>query len=80
MSPSVHLTLNEAIASLRRDPDHPVEADVGGMIVEIRARPKASAADVFDRLGPWEGESAQELLDLLEKARRSGGSGQPPAL
>jgi hypothetical protein len=69
-------TLDEAMDELKRDPNHPVRARVGNLVVEVRvvAAPSAerSAADAFAELGPWEGESTEELLALLSEARRKG--------
>ncbi len=71
-------TINEAVAELKRDPQHAVTAEVDGMVVEVRYRGRRSAADVFRDLGPWEGESADEMRSLLREARNQGGSGEPP--
>ena len=63
-------TLEEAIAQLRKDPMRPVRAEVDGLTVEVRrveTPPAAgtSAADVFREIGPWEGESDQEIRTIL---------------
>ncbi|MBK9266038.1 MAG: hypothetical protein IPM54_40420 [Polyangiaceae bacterium] len=73
-------SLEEAIQRLRLDPGHPVEAVVGDLRVEIRVKAPPSAADLFREIGPWEGESTEELLHILDEERRRGGSGEPPAL
>ncbi len=31
------------------------------------------AADLFGEIGPWEGESTEEIMGLLSEARRRGG-------
>lgn len=72
-------TLNEAVAQLERDPEHAVTAEVSGMVVELRCQSRRTAADVFREAGPWEGESTEEMMEILRKARREGGSGEPPA-
>ena len=72
-------TLDEAVAQLERDPEHAVTAEVSGMVIELRCRGHRTAADVFKEVGPWEGESQQELTDFLRQARRNGGSEEPPA-
>lgn len=76
--------LDEAVAQLKKDPSHPVRARIGDMTVEVRAIVEAtgnqSAADVFATLGPWAGESTDELLQLLSDARRRGGQRSVPAL
>ena len=80
MSTIVAKNLEEAIQRLRRDPVHPVETTVDDLRVEIRAKAPRSAADLFRELGPWEGESPEDLWKLLGEERRRGGSGEPPAL
>ncbi len=80
MSTATAKNLEEAIERLRRDPVHPVEAVVGGLRVEVRVKATRSAADLFCEVGPWEGESTEELLDRLREERRRGGSKEPPAL
>lgn len=71
-------TLDEAVAQLKKDPTHPVQAEVDGLTVELRAveNPKRSksAAELFAELGPWEGETTEELFEFFRKARREGGS------
>ncbi len=66
-------TLDEAVAQLERDPEHAVTAKVSGMVVELRFRGRRTAADIFKEVGPWEGETQQELTDLLKAGRRNGG-------
>jgi hypothetical protein len=71
------VTLEEVLAQLKKDPGHPVRARVGGLTIEVRTideqGPARSAADVFAELGPWAGESTEEILRVLAAARRSGG-------
>ncbi len=87
------LPLEEAIKALRRDPTHPLRVKVDDeLTVEVRAvavaskEPRAlapgekSAADVFREIGPWEGETLDELLQFLAEARRRGGSRSVPDL
>lgn len=77
-------TLDEAMDELKRDPSHPVRARVGELIVEVRvvSEPSAdrSAADVFRDLGPWAGETTEEVLEWLAEARRTGGQRSIPSL
>ncbi len=80
MSTAVAKNLEEAIEQLRRDPTRAVEAIVGDLRVEVRIKPQRSAADVFREVGPWEGESMEDLLHRLEEERHRGGSGEPPTL
>lgn len=70
--------IHEAVAALKRDPKLAVIAEVDGLVVEVRYKGRRSAADVFRDLGPWEGESAEEMRTLLREARNEGGSGEPP--
>ena len=67
-------TLADAIDQLKRDPAHPVRAHVQGLTVEVRVVPEApaerSAAELFDRVGPWAGETTDEILTILADARR----------
>ena len=72
-------TIDEAMEELRRDPDHAVTAEVDGLVIEMRYKGRRSAADVFRDLGPWEGESTDEMKVLFREARQQGGSGEPPA-
>lgn len=77
-------TLDDAVAQLQRDPHHPVRATVGALTIEVRvvAGPSAarSAADAFEAIGPWAGETTEEVLALLDAARRSGGQRTVPEL
>jgi hypothetical protein len=76
--------LEEAIEALKRDPTHPVRARVDDLTVELRAVPESqkgkSAADAFREIGPWEGETLEELLTFFAEARRQGGSRPIPDL
>lgn len=69
-------TLAEALQRLKREPGEPVRATVEGMTVEVRVVPELpftrSAADVFAEIGPWEGETTEEMLNFLAEARRQG--------
>lgn len=80
MSTMIAKSLEEAIQRLLRDPVHPVEAIVGDLRVEVRVKAPRSAAELFRELGPWEGESMEELWKRLAEERRRGGSGEPPVL
>jgi hypothetical protein len=80
MSTAIAKSLEEAIEWLRLDPVHPVEAIVGDLQVEVRVKAPRSAADLFREVGPWEGESTEDLLKRLAEERRLGGSGEPPTL
>jgi hypothetical protein len=78
-------TIEEAIVQLRRDPTRSVRAEVDGLTVELRrvdAEPEAGelAADVFREIGPWEGESYEEIRAILTEARREGARRSVPDL
>jgi hypothetical protein len=72
----VEKTLDDALQRLKREPGEPVRATVEGMTVEVRVVPSPpvirSAADVFAEIGPWEGETTEEMLKFLAEARRQG--------
>jgi hypothetical protein len=71
------VTLEAVVAQLKRDPAHPVRAKVDDLTVEVRAvvepEPNRTAADAFAEIGPWEGETTEEILQVLADARRAGG-------
>ncbi len=78
------VTLEEVVAQLRRDPARAVRTRVGDLTIEVRAidEPEApcSAGDAFAQLGPWAGESTDEILKVLAEARRAGGRRSVPEL
>jgi hypothetical protein len=69
--------LQEAVAELKRDGSRPVRTRIDDLIVEIHVvqepRTGQKAADLFGEIGPWEGESTEEIIGLLSEARRRGG-------
>jgi len=77
-------TVEEAIVELKKHPERPVQAHCGDLDVELRAITRPAAArrlgDSLAALGPWEGESTEELMNRLREARKAGGSAEPPAL
>jgi hypothetical protein len=70
------LALDQAVEALKRDPTHAVRARVGDMTVELRAVPDSppaterSAADALREIGPWEGETYDELVALFAGVRQ----------
>ena len=70
------LALDQAMEALKRDPTHAVRARVGDMTVELRAVPDSppaierSAADALREIGPWEGETYDELVALFAGVRQ----------
>lgn len=78
-------TLEQAVAELKRHPKEPVRAHCGNLTVELRAvvspPPETRRlGDSLAALGPWEGESTEELISRLREAREAGGSAEPPWL
>jgi hypothetical protein len=77
-------TLSDLVRRLKADPTQPVRATVDGLTVEVRALVEqpgpGSAAEAFEKLGPWDGETTEELLELLAAARREGGRREPQGL
>jgi hypothetical protein len=83
-TPVAQVTIEELVDQLKNNPGHPVRARIGDLTIEVRAvdeqAPARPAADVFAELGPWAGESTEEILRVLADARRSGGRRSVPAL
>ena len=77
------MTLDEAVAELRRDPLHSVHARVDGLEVELRVvaadERQSAAEDVLGGAGPWVGESTEEILQVMQEFRRDDGR-EPPRL
>jgi hypothetical protein len=77
-------TIEEAVEQLKQDPTRPVRATVGGLTIELTAVTEGtsgtSAASVFGEIGPWEGETTEELLAILAEARSRGGRRPAPDL
>jgi hypothetical protein len=73
-------SLKEAVAELQRAPESCVVAEVEGVVVELRIPKRRTADDIFQEVGTWEGETAEELSQLLRGAREQGGSKRPPGL
>jgi hypothetical protein len=77
-------TIEEAVEQLKRDPSQPVRTRVGGLTIEVKAVPEVladrSAAELFVELGPWAGESTEQMLELLASSRRQGGRRSVPDL
>jgi len=77
-------TLDEAFQQLKREPGQPVRATVEGLTVEVLVVPdlpvSRSAAELFAEIGPWEGETTDEMLEFLAQARRHGSQRSVPEL
>jgi hypothetical protein len=77
-------TLEQVVEQLRREPGRPIRTAVDGFMVEVRAVPDSpgerSAADVLSAIGPWAGETTEEILTILANARQSSGQRTVPEL
>lgn len=77
-------TLEQVVEQLKREPGRPVRTAVGGFMVEVRAVSDApaeqSAADVLSTIGPWAGETTEEILAILAAARHASGQRAVPEL
>lgn len=77
-------TIDEALQQLKREPGQPVRAMVEGLTIEVRVVPdlpvSRSAAALFAEIGPWEGETTDEMLAFLAEARRRGSQRSVPEL
>jgi hypothetical protein len=67
--------LQAALEQLKRNPSRPVQVHADDLDIELGAFvPKERPADLgafLADLGPWEGESLDELLTRLREARKS---------
>jgi hypothetical protein len=77
-------TLEEALAKLKLDPSRPVRAHLDELDVELRAvvppsrRRGPGLGTRMAALGPWQGESTEEIIRILREGREAGGSAEPP--
>ncbi len=80
----LNVTIEDALAALKRDPTHPVRVHVDAVDMDVElwavksTQPNVPLGDYLASLGPWEGETTDELLALLREGRRTGGSKEPP--
>lgn len=58
--------LDQAVAELKLHPERPVILEVDDLILEVRCKGRRSANDIFEAVGPWEGEAAEELMALIQ--------------
>ena len=77
-------SVEKALRELKRDPIKSVRTRLRGMDIEMRIVDQSPTVerlgDLLASLGPWEGESAEELSQFLAKSRKEGGSADPPVL
>lgn len=79
----ISATIEEALEKLKRDPSQPVRAHVDDLDVEVRAvphrRPRGPGLGTrMAALGPWQGESTEEIIRILREGREAGGRAVPP--
>ena len=79
----IQKALEEALAKLRHDPSRPVRAHLDELDVELRAVPfrRREGPGLGTRmaaLGPWQGESTEEIIRILREGREVGGRAAPP--
>jgi hypothetical protein len=82
--PHMSEPIEHLLDRLRRNPCRPVRTRLGDMEVEIRVVDRGTASgrlgDRIASLGPWSGETSEEVSALLEGIRRAGGAAEPPPL
>jgi hypothetical protein len=61
--------IEAAVAKLKEDPEHPVTAEVDGLIIEMRYKGRRTAADALREIEPLDDESAEEMLRAIREAR-----------
>jgi len=76
--------IEAAVAKLREDPEHPVTAEVDGLVVEVRYKGRRSAADLVRGVGRLDDDSATQMLRAIRNARdetrKLEAAGEPPKL
>ena len=78
------ISLDKALEKLKERPNTSVRTRLRGMDVEIRIAPKKSPqkglGDLLASLGPWAGETAEEMARFIENTREQGICEDPPNL
>jgi hypothetical protein len=81
---SISVSLDEAVAELKRNPSQPVHANVDGMDVEMRVVPQnQTRPGIGTRLaaiGPWEGITLDDLMKIVRESLETGESAAPPEM
>jgi hypothetical protein len=76
--------IEAAVAKLRVDPEHPVTAEIDGLVLEVRYKGRRTAADLFREIEPLDDTSAEEMLRAIresrEDARKLEATQEPPEL
>jgi hypothetical protein len=77
-------SVEKALKELEKRPGESVRTRLGGLDIEMRVVTKSTAkkglGDLLASLGPWAGESEEELSHFLAESRKQGGSVEPPIL
>jgi hypothetical protein len=77
-------SIEAAVAKLRIDPEHPVTAEIDGLVLEVRYKGRRTAADLFREIEPLDDMSAEEMLQAIkesrENARKLEAAQEPPEL
>lgn len=72
-------SIHDAVEELKRHPEKAVEAEVDGVVVEMRLRRGMTAAEFFRTLGTWKtSKTPAELHQEFEEEREAGGSREIP--
>ena len=64
-------SIEAAVARLRADPEHPVTAEIDGLVIEVRYKGRRTAADVFRDIEPLDDTSAGEMRRAIQESRQS---------
>ena len=76
--------IEEAVAKLKLDPEHPVTAEIDGLVLEVRYKGRRTAADLFRDIEPLDDTSAEEMLRAIQEsrdnARKLEATQEPPEL
>ena len=64
-------SIEAAVAKLRTDPEHPVMAEIDGLILEVRYKGRRTAADLFREIEPLDDTSAEEMLRAIRESRKN---------
>ncbi|HKH45140.1 MAG TPA: hypothetical protein VKM72_10795 [Thermoanaerobaculia bacterium] len=63
--------IEAAVAKLRVDPEHPVMAEIDGLVLEVRYKGRRTAADLFRGIEPLDDASAEEMLRAIRESRKN---------
>lgn len=63
--------IEAAVAKLRVDPQHPVTAEIDGLVVEVRYKGRRTAADLFRDIEPLDDTSAGEMRQAIQESRQT---------